>query len=178
MIRARDLLVIETGSGGDLQIDGSDLKGAFSFENFPYLAMFGGNPESITEETTEGQENFDFWGNSVLWSGNPEIQFNSRTEKVLREVALNSSGRKTIEEAVKADLEFMQAFSEVSVVVTLPGLDRVNIGILIKEPNNGVERRFMYIWDGAQLIGEKADPVNKPKTLGSGLEENLQFELG
>ena len=178
MIQPRDIRMFETGSGGDFQGIGSDLKGAFSFENFLYIAMFGGNPASITSEKTEGEENFDYWGNELLWSNNPEVQFNSRTEKVLREVALNSSGRKSIQEAVESDLEFMGAFAEITVVVELPKLDTVKINISVKEPNNEVEKRFMYIWDGARLIDESTDQLNKPVVFEDGLQEVLQFDLG
>ena len=173
---ARDVRVFETGSGGDLQYNGQDLEGAVSFENFPYMAMFGGNPASITSEKTEGEESFDFWGNELLWSGNPDIQFNSRTEKVLSEVSLNSSGRKSIEEAVKADLSFMGAFSDITVSVELPSLDTVKINILIQEPDNGVEQRFTYIWDGARLIDDTKTVINKP-TIAIGLQGGLQYNL-
>lgn len=174
----RDLRLYETGSGGDFQILANDFIGCFSFENFPYLAMFGGNPDSVTSEKTEGEESFDYWGNTLLWSNNPEVQFNSRTERALREVALNSSGRKIIEEAVISDLSFMKSFSEVSVSVEIPALDTVKISILIEEPSNGVKKLFTYLWDGAKLIDEaSASNLNNPTT-GVGLEENLQFELG
>jgi len=172
-----DVRLYEVGSGGDFQIQGNDFIGCFSFENFPYLAMFGGNPLSITSEKTEGEESFDYWGNTLLFENNPEVQFNSRTERTLQSVALNSTGRKLIEEAVNADLEFMQAFAEVSVSVTIPLIDKVVIDILLKEPSNGVEKRFTYIWDGAKLIDESITEFNSPEK-PEGLQAVLQFELG
>lgn len=177
MIQERDIRLYETGSGGDFQAEGNKLKGCFSFENFPYLAMFGGNPGFLTGETVDDQQNFDYWGNSLFWSDNLDVQFNSRTEHVLNTVALNSRGRKLIQEAVESDLSFMSPFADVSVEVSLLGVNKVGIDILINEPENGVERRFMYIWDGAQLIDESTAPLNKPVE-GEGLQEVLQFALG
>lgn len=177
MATGRDIRLYETGSGGDFQLTGNRFIQAFSFENFPYLAMFGGNPGHPTEEVTEGQERFDYWGNELLWDGNPEIQFNSRTEATLVDVALNSQGRKTIEEAVKSDLSFMTAFAILDINVEIVGLDRVRIDILVQEPENGVQRQFLYLWDGANLIDESVTSAETP-TSGEGLQNNLQFDLG
>jgi hypothetical protein len=78
-----DLVLIEqNGNGGDLILQGNDLAVCTGYENIPYLSMCGGS---------------DWWGNEFL---DPAQQFNSLTEKTLRQYALNSAGRVAIEQAV------------------------------------------------------------------------------
>jgi len=66
------------------------------------------------------------------------------------------SGRIEIEEAVKKDLEFMSALARVGVDVSIISDDRVQIDILLTEPNNLTEKTFQFIWDATkqELIEE------------------------
>lgn len=147
-----DLKVIETGNGGDLTKNGSDLAMVFSFENMPYLALFGGNVEAVTpQKRLESEQAFDFWGNSLLFTNDTSIQFNSLTEKTLQITPLTSSGRLIIENAIKSDLEFMAPFAEVTVTTQIISTDRIDILIGLKEPGNLTEKRFIYIWENGKL---------------------------
>ncbi|KKM20617.1 hypothetical protein LCGC14_1643660 [marine sediment metagenome] len=142
-----DLEVIESGNGGDLVQKGNDLSQIFGFQNMPYLALFGGNVEASTPvERIPSEQAFDWWGNFLL-SNKPEVQFNSLTERTLNNVAVNSSGRLEIENAVKKDLEFMSTFAEVSVDVSIVSTDRVRILITVLEPENLDPKEFQFIWD-------------------------------
>lgn len=125
MAAIADLLLYETGGGGDLLLRGNGLVGVTGYETAVYLAMFGG------EES--------WWGNKVI-SAN---KFNSKTEKALRENALNSSGRRAIEDAVKADLSFLQDIQGTTYTVstTIEGPNRLSIDITI----NG--EKFSYGWN-------------------------------
>jgi phage gp46-like protein len=149
-----DLFLIETGDGGDLQLQGNNLVTAEAFENMIYLALFGGN---------------EWWGNELLLSGNPSAKFNSKTESVLQEVALNSTGRIKIETAVRDDLDFLLkniAGSSLNVQVTLPAIDRVEIRI---EISGGI---FLIIWDS----NEFTIPKDRVKFTGQFTEQfTFQF---
>ena len=144
-----DLQVIESnGDGGDLVKTDKDLVTIDGLQNMPYLGMFGGNTEASTPtERVENELAFDWWGNNLLLPNQPAVQFNSLTERTLREVALNSAGRIQIEEAVKKDLEFMSEFSTVTVAVSIVSTDRIEIAIKIVEPNNLEDKSFLFIWD-------------------------------
>lgn len=145
-----DLRVIETRNGGDLNLQGNDLEVVEGFENMVYLAMFGGNVEaSRLTERLEGTEDFSWWGNSLM-PDDPIIQFNSLTERTLKTTALNSAARLTIQRAVEADLEFMQAFAEVEVVVSLPKIDTVQITVYLLKPNGLQNQQFIFIWNATQ----------------------------
>jgi phage gp46-like protein len=146
-----DLKVIETGNGGDIVKTPRDLTVISGLENMVYLGMFGGNPEQSTPSKRDVSEQaFDWWGNSLLMPNDPGRQFNSITERVLNETALTSSGRKTIEEAVLKDLEFMKPFAQVSVSASIPATDKVVIEITVKEPSNLQEKKYVYIWDATK----------------------------
>ncbi len=142
-----DLEVIESGNGGDLVLKGNDLSFIFGFQNMPYLALFGGNVIASTPvERIPSEQAFDWWGNSLL-PNKPEVQFNSLTERLLNNIAVNSSGRLEIENAVKKDLEFMSTFANVSVDVSIVSTDRVRILVTILEPENLDPKEFQFIWD-------------------------------
>lgn len=143
-----DLEVIEGNNGGDLVKKSRDLSVIYGFENMPYLAMFGGNvAQSTPVRRNEGEQAFDFWGNTLLFPNDSSRQFNSETERLLNRVALTSSGRVLIEQAIKKDMAFMSSFANVSVVVTIISTNKILIGIRIVKPDNLSQNVFVYIWD-------------------------------
>lgn len=146
-----DIKVIESFDGGDLELVGADLATYQGFFNMPYIAMFGGNVQQNTPTTRQpSQLAYDWWGNSALLL-NPVIQLNSNTERTLGEVTLNSQGRVLIEQAVKNDLAFMAPFANITVEVSIVGIDKVKIYIKIQEPNNLQIKEYIWLWDGVRL---------------------------
>lgn len=125
-----DLLIYETGNGGDLLLRGNDLVGVTGYESAVYLAMFGGDST--------------WWGNKVVTGK----KFSSLTEAALRENVLNSKGRMNIENAVTEDLKFLSDIPgttyAVSTTITAP--DRLEINIEI----NG--RTFTYVWNPDKMF--------------------------
>lgn len=143
-----DLNVLETGNGGDILLQGRDLSVIYGWQNMPYFALFGGNVEQSTPSLVLPEEQRkDYWGNSLFHANEPELQFNSLTERILMNVELSSSGRLQIEQAVKKDLEFMQAFAIVEVEVSITGVDRIQILIRFTKPDRLQQREFIFIWD-------------------------------
>ncbi len=151
-----DVEVVETLNGGDLIKKPKDLSVIDGFQNMPYLAMFGGNvDESTPTRRLSTQQAFDWWGNSLLMPQDQNIQFNSNTERVLHEVALNSEGRTLIKQAILKDLDFMRAFANIAVDVIIVATDKVAFGILIQKPDNLQTREFIYLWDATKQELEK-----------------------
>jgi hypothetical protein len=145
-----DVAIRETGNGGDAQLIGRDFRLVSGWENMVYLAMFGGSVEQDTpEERTEGEELFDWWGNTLLDNESDQL-FNSVTERTLNEVPLNSSGRLKVEQAVLLDLDFMRDFANISVETEITGVDRLSIRIKVIQPDSLQEQVFIYLWDGVQ----------------------------
>lgn len=163
-----DLKLIETFNGGDFVKTPKDLVTIEGFQNMPYLALFGGNPGFITPANRPVNEQaFDWWGNDLFFRDTPEFQFNSRTEYTLQNVTLNSQGASLIQQAVEADLGFMQRFANVSVSVSIISDDVVVIGIFIQQPENEQNKAFVFIWDATE--GE----LNQPEDSGGGEIEKL-----
>ena len=156
----RDVKMYETGNGGDIMILGNDLESCFSFKNMPYLGMFGGNVEQITSQVGQNDEQrFDWWGNAFQ---SENSQFNSITENRLITTPLTSEGRTFIENSVKFDLQFMGAFSVISVTVRIISDDWLNISILVQEPTNTQGLEFQFIWDAAKGIFKADDNYIAP----------------
>lgn len=156
-----DIALLETGNGGDCQIVGNDLAMQGSWGNMVYLAMFGGNKGYVTKARVPNQEVKDWWGNGLLFTNDSSLQFNSLTEWTLENVALSSEGRLQIESAVKQDLEFMKAFSELTISVTLYDVDKVKIFIRVDKKENVSTiysdqlNELIFIWDATnKIIGD------------------------
>lgn len=146
-----DLALRETANGGDIQLQGNDLVITESIFNQIYLGIFGGNPEaSTTGQELESEQRQDWWGNDLLLQDQPVLQLNSTLERTLGSVALNSSGRLEIEEAVKTDLEFLRDVAEITVETRIIGIDKIEITILAQEPGNLQEQAFIFIWDATK----------------------------
>lgn len=131
MRRTIDIGLFESGNGGDFLLQGNQLATVYGRENNVYIGCFGGN---IEENTPAVDNKFrranDYWGNQLFYRNQPLKQYNSKTERTLKNTALNSSGRIKIENAIKDDLQFLSSRGvEVSVTVTLPGINKVNIQI-------------------------------------------------
>lgn len=175
-----DLAVVESnGNGGDFVRKTKDLLIVEGLENMPYLAMFGGNKDASTPVTRPEQEQaFDWFGNALL-IGNQPVQMNSETERILDKTALTSSGRQIIENAVKSDLSFMNAFAKVAVSVSIIATDIIKIFISLKEPENKQAKEFVYIWDATKK--ELQDPYNVSNTPAPvddiGFDYPLNFEF-
>ena len=175
-----DLILIETGDGGDFVKTKNDFVGIEGFENMVYLALFGGNIQASTPtQRLQSQQAFDWWGNSLLMPNDQGIQFNSETERVLMKTPLNSSGRLLIEDAVRNDLKFMKEFARVSVAVSIISDNRVVIGVQAQEPDNVQRREFIFLWDATRLeldIDMSQQSVNGAAS-GNGFDYILDFVL-
>lgn len=149
-----DLEIVETLNGGDLVKKAKDLSVICGLQNMPYLALFGGNTEESTPVIRLANKQYhDFWANEILWPKNLSLQFNSETERVLNTVALTSSGRVVIEQAIKKDLEFLRGEADVRVSVSIINDDRITIAIQI------LQQTFAYIWDATNRELTEADVV-------------------
>lgn len=123
-----DVLMIETGNGGDIVKNGNDLAMVSGIGNNPYLAIVGGNLEAVTENNPSGVQSKDYWGNNLIMPGDQSIQFNSITQHTLDITELTSAGRIKIENAFKKDLEYLKDMGfEVEVNAYITATDRLEV---------------------------------------------------
>ncbi len=154
----KDILLFETGQGGDFSIVNDDLLLGESFYQQIFLALFGGNIEASTKaQYLEGEERFDYWANALLWKNEPTKQFNSLTERVIQNTTLNSSGRLQIIEALKVDLDYLKVIADFTVDVEILGRDNLKIIVNFTEKLNQQDKSFQMVYDNAknELIIEK-----------------------
>jgi len=154
----KDLLLYESGSGGQIAILNNDLVLNEVLYNQFYLALFGGNYEASTtgnEQNANGRK--DYWANSLIFADNPVKQFNSQTERLLDSVVLNSSGRLEIERAVNEDLAYLKTLMNFTVNVSFDGSKKVVILVQFSEKTQQEEKSLQLVFDNAkkELIIER-----------------------
>ena len=67
-----DILLYETGNGGDLLLQNKDIELVNPLYQQVYVALFGGNIQAITKgDEIEGQIREDWWGNSLFFQEQP-----------------------------------------------------------------------------------------------------------
>lgn len=144
-----DILLYETLDGGNISIQNNDIALTDSIWNQIYIGLFGGNYQQNTDDNVlDDEQRFDWWANTFI--SDIDEQLNSETERILNTVALNSAGRLTIEQAVKNDLSFLSKLGDVTVEVSLPKLNTVQIDISIQEPEEITDKKFRIIWDATR----------------------------
>ncbi len=150
MFETSDILIFESGNGGEIAIDGNDISLNDQLLQQAYLCLFGGNIEALTNgNEPSGSLREDWWGNSLFFSQNVGKQFNSVTEKTLLETALNSAGRIKILRAAERDLESLKAWANTLVDVIINGVNKVTISIKLVQSNKQ-ENTINIVWDGAK----------------------------
>lgn len=153
-----DILLAETGDGGDFAILNNDLLLGESLYQQIYLALFGGNIEASTKVSyLESEERFDYWGNSLVWNDVKTKQFNSETERMLQNVALNSSGRLKIIQSVNKDLEYLKDVVNLTVDASILSVNKLRIIIEFTQLSNQQDKVLQLVYDNAkgELIIEK-----------------------
>ena len=147
-----DLLIYESGDGGEFSLKNDDLETVSSITNQVYLAFFGGNLEQDTSDIIEdGEERSDWWGNELL-----DIPFNSKLERTLNNVALNSSGLRQIENAAKEDLKYLTYFADIIITASIESVNKLNLLVQLIEPDNQ-SFKIKFVWDNlrTELIEER-----------------------
>jgi hypothetical protein len=153
-----DILLYETGAGGDFAILEQDLLMGESLYQQIYLALFGGNVEASTKISyLETEERFDYWGNSLVWKTESNLQYNSETERAIQNNTLNSLGRQNIIQAVNVDLEYLKSLINYSVDVQISSRDRLKIIVSFTQKSNQQDKVLQMVYDNAkkEVIIEK-----------------------
>lgn len=150
-MQTKDILLRETGSGGDFAVLSNDLVLSDTLYQQFYLAMFGGNLRGNTKSKyLDNEERFDYWGNSLIWPTQKNKQFNSETERTLQEIAINSSGRMRVLQAVKSDLSYLSNVINFEVEVNLLNQNKLSITITFTEKTNQQDKSLQFVFDNSK----------------------------
>lgn len=147
---SRDILLFENGNGGEILVLNNDVALVEILYQQVYIMLFGGNLEAnTTGNEISGQRRDDWWGNSLLFGDDVAKQFNSNTERVLDNVALNTSGRIDIIRAVEADLITLKSIANISINVVILSHSKIKIEVKLEKPETLENKLFQFIWDNA-----------------------------
>ncbi len=143
-----DLSIYETGNGGDLAVLSNDLALGDVLLQTAYVSMFGGNVEADTlgNEPTD-EIRLDWWGNSLLFPNGSPQQFNSQTERALKNNPLTSNGRVAIQLAAQNDLANLSNFATVSVTVNILSTNSVQIVVQLTQNDSMQSQTLAVLWD-------------------------------
>lgn len=132
-----DIMIYESGNGGEIFIkDNGDVETTDGLFNMPYLSHFGGNVEAVTTgQEEEGEERFDWWGNTFLEENS---QMNSLLEKSLNENNLSSQGRNFIERDAKTDLQSLNEIGSTDSSVSIISNDKIQVSDRIEQLNQEI----------------------------------------
>lgn len=146
----QDIGLFESGNGGDIAVLNNDIMLSEQLYQQAYLCLFGGNVEAVTRgDEPAGKYRQDWWGNSLLFGTVKSKQFNSATERALRENALNSAGRVSIIRAVESDLAPLKSIATVAVDAAIQGVNKITISISLAQPA-AKTATLQLIWDNAK----------------------------
>lgn len=147
----KDFLIYESGSGGELGLFDNGFSFVEKIYYQVYLRLFGGNVEASTKGNEPlNQIRQDWWGNSLFNPTKPSKQFNSSTERTLKNVALNSVGRVQINQSVEDDLKYFRNIAKLSVETLILDKNKVEIRVNMSQDKNASNSLLKLIWDNAK----------------------------
>lgn len=150
-MNTKDILLFESGDGGEMAILSDDLATTETLYQQVYLALFGGNVEQNTRtDFLISEERFDWWANSLFFTETRNKQFNSNTERMLQNVALNSSGRLEVIRAVELDLTYLSELLDSTVDVEFFGVNKIRIIVKFRKKGNQEDKVLQLVYDNAK----------------------------
>jgi hypothetical protein len=154
----KDILIYESGDGGEISIVANDLELSETLYQQVYLALFGGNVEANTKNNIlVNEERLDWWGNILFHRAESTKQFNSNTERALLEIVLNSSGRLKIIQSVNDDLKYLNDLLTFTVDVQFFDVNKIRITVLFRQKGSQEDKVLQLVYNNAknELITEK-----------------------
>ncbi len=134
-MNVKDLLVYESGNGGEISIQNNDLALTDQVLQQAYLCLFGGNVDASTRgDELPNEIKKDWWGNSLFYADEKSKQFNSLTERALIDNPLTSSGRVNIIRSIESDLKYLKNISNVNVNAFILSNNKLRVEIKLSMP--------------------------------------------
>ena len=136
-----DVLLFQSDDGGNVRFENGQAVTADGLETTVYLSLFGGNERA--SGGTAGEE-LQWWGDLI--EEEDDRKYRSETQYLLRSIPAITGNLVRIQDAVERDLAWLSVIaSEVSVSVTMPGVNSVRIEINVTID----DREFNYVFSEA-----------------------------
>jgi len=143
MTQTGDVLLFQTHDDGDITVEDGLIIMTSGFETAAYLALFGGNEDDDGSQDTDK----NWWGN--LDEADKTKQYRSETQNLLRSIPATVNNLKRIGKAAERDLAFFVTTgvaSSVTVVVGMPGLNKISISCIITAKGKESDFKFIENW--------------------------------
>ena len=147
MTQQGDVLLMPSNNDGDMCIEDGTTQMTGGLETALYLSMFGGNfeDEGLQDSTKE------WWGNKLETE---EVRkYRSETENLLKGIPPSSGNLKRIEDAIRRDTQWFISetiASSISILATIPELNKINIEIQIIAEGEEYEFQFSENWKASR----------------------------
>ena len=143
MAQQGDVILFQSLDDGEITVEAGVVEMDGGLRTAGYLSLFGGN------ENDDGSENnsLEWWGNAI--GEEPEDRQVSRTQFLLRSIPATSGNLLRIEDAAKEDLQWLidvEAASSITVVASIPGLNRVKLVVTIEAEGEESQFEFVENW--------------------------------
>lgn len=135
-----DVLLFQTDDDGEINVVDGIVEMSGGLETAAYLSLFGGNEDDDGRDSNPA----NWWGNRD--EVDPARQYRSETQHLLQSIPATTGNLRRVEDAAVRDLAwFVQsgAASSVSVVASIPGVNRIKLTIDIEA--QGVESSFEFV---------------------------------
>lgn len=139
MIQQGDVKLFQTNDDGEISVANGIVEMSGGLETAAYLSLFGGNEDDAG--LTDAAKTW--WAN--LDEIDPAFQFRSETQHLLESIPATTGNLRRIEDAANKDLAWFKEVgvaSEVTVVASMPGLNRVALTVNIDQN----ELEFIENW--------------------------------
>lgn len=147
MAQQGDVKLFQTTDDGDISVVGGVVEMSSGLGTSAYMSLFGGN------EHDDGRPSSvqSWWGNAI--EPVQARQYRSETQNLLKSIPLTPSNLKRLQDAAERDLSWFltaKVASSVTVLATIPALNRVKFTIDIEA--NGEESSFEFVenWRATQ----------------------------
>ena len=131
-----DVKLFQTVDDGDITVTNGLIEMSGGLETAAYLSLFGGD-----------EDGSNWWGN--IDELDIAAQYHSETQELLRSIPSTSGNLIRIKDAVERDLAWFtdeKIASSISVVISIPALNRVKINVTIEAQGDESEFEFVENW--------------------------------
>lgn len=153
-----DLLLTETGIGGDIVIQSGKLLETTFVDTLVYICLFGGNYGHQTKPVNKGDYREYFWGNDILYP--TDNLHDSKTERYLHDINLISANISKIESYATQDLvPLLRHIKEYKVKAYILSDDQIGL-VIDMFTLEGVEVAKRYVYrrtEGGDFLLEDFD---------------------
>ncbi len=135
-----DVFVYQTPDGGNVTAVDGFLQMTGGLPTAVYLSCFGGNYEDDGRKDNDAS----WWGNAL--EVDPVSQYRSETQYFMDKLSPIPASLGRIEDAAKRDLKWLldrAIASSVTVVATMPALNRIKLAIVVQA--DGEEHNFNFV---------------------------------